>query len=1018
MKPTGTKKGADKNRRKPSPKMSARRSGKQTEGLELELARANEDLSATRAVLSIISQSPKDAQPVFDAIAENAARLCGAIFSTVQLLEGSILRTVATTTSIGPEAAAKLREITKPTRQTGGGQAIVDRTIVHIADAIADPDYSSALARAGGWRGVLAVPIMRDGAPIGAIAVAKPERGLFTDRQVQLLATFADQAGIAILNARLFDEVNTRTMEVTDALRRQTATSQVLRAISTSAGRLEPVYDSVLKNAIGICGAEFGVLFGYKDGLLHAAATMNAPPAYRDFLTASPWKLGKGTATGRAISERVPVQIADLETVNTADDEGIRNASTRLGQIRTIFSVPILHENKVYGAITIYRQEVREFTEKEIDLVSSFADQVAIAIENARLLTELRETLNQQTATAEILSAISNSLNDTRPVFHAIVKSGIKLFPPGVVVVIAMPQDDKLDMAAVAVPDDQDEESWRRRFPLPLTKEYVHCVAFLEQKTLDIPDAERVPKQLSVGARNFLKTGFKAITIVPLMRGDKAIGAISVSRPQPGPLSEKHHSILKTFASQAVIAIENTRLLKELRESLERQTATAEVLKTISRSAFDLPTVLETLVGAAARLCQADQGTIAREQDGEFRRVASYGFSREFNELIRTMPVSREAGSAGGRALYEKRIVHIGDVREDPHYTFEEAKRLGGFQTILAVPMLRDDVAIGVLVLTRKKARPFSEKEIELVTTFADQAAIAIENVRLYENAEARSRELAKSLEELRTAQDRLVQTEKLASLGQLTAGIAHEIKNPLNFVNNFSAISTDLIGELQQVLQTVAMDDELRGEIAELSGMLKGNLDRIEQHGKRADSIVKNMLMHARRGSGDRRSVDINALVEESLNLAYHGARAERQGFNVTLEKSLDPAAGEAELFPQEISRVLLNIITNGFYATIMKSAASTQNRYEPRVSVVTRNLDRQVEIRIRDNGTGISPDVRKQLFSPFFTTKPVGEGTGLGLSISHDIIVKQHSGAITVKSEPGEFTEFRIVLPRTAVH
>ena len=341
---------------------------------------------------------------------------------------------------------------------------------------------------------------------------------------------------------------------------------------------------------------------------------------------------------------------------------------------------------------------------------------------------------------------------------------------------------------------------------------------------------------------------------------------------------------------------------------------------------------------------------------------------------------------------------------------------MGDYRTILCVPMLREGVPIGVLVLTRSEVRPFADKQIELVITFADQAAIAIENVRLFESVEARTRELSASLEDLRTAQDRLVQTQKLASLGQLTAGIAHEIKNPLNFVNNFSAISVELIDELREALSGAHLDNKLRAEISEIADTLQGNLDKVVQHGKRADAIVKNMLLHSRPGSGEHRPVDINALVEESLNLAYHGARAEKQDFTITLERSLDPTAGAVDLFPQEITRALLNLISNGFYAATKRKAEANGGDFEPTLAAMTKDLGDRVEIRIRDNGTGISPDVKERIFNPFFTTKPAGEGTGLGLSISHDIIVKQHGGSIEVDTQPGEFTEIRIILPRAA--
>jgi signal transduction histidine kinase len=368
-----------------------------------------------------------------------------------------------------------------------------------------------------------------------------------------------------------------------------------------------------------------------------------------------------------------------------------------------------------------------------------------------------------------------------------------------------------------------------------------------------------------------------------------------------------------------------------------------------------------------------------------------------------------------GEAVQRRIPIQIPDIQDDPNPAVFDVIVRAGFRALLIVPLLGADRTVGALVVRRKQPGEFPKHTVDLLQTFAAQSVLAIQNARLFESVEARTRELAVSLEELRAAQDRLVQTQKLASLGQLTAGIAHEIKNPLNFVNNFSALSSELIDELSDALRPVAFDDKKRGELDELTHMLKGNLEKVVQHGKRADSIVKNMLLHSREGSGEHRPVDVNALVEDSLNLAYHGARAEKPGFNITLKRSFDPNAGEIYVFPQEITRALLNLISNGFYAAT-KRKDRIRIDDEPTLAATTKNLGHSVEIRIRDNGVGILPEIREKIFNPFFTTKPPGEGTGLGLSLSYDIIVKQHAGSIEVDTQPGQFTEFKIALPRKA--
>src|SRR5579872_1606040 len=451
-------------------------------------------------------------------------------------------------------------------------------------------------------------------------------------------------------------------------------------------------------------------------------------------------------------------------------------------------------------------------------------------------------------------------------------------------------------------------------------------------------------------------------------------------------------------------------------EATSQQNATAYILKVISQSAFDLQLVLDSLVESVAKLCDTDRAVLIQKQGDQYYRVALQGFPDDAIAKMKGFPIELMDGSIAARALLKRTAVHVADVAADPAYPGTPAQYLGGVRTVLSVPLIRETLPIGAITVSRTRVEPFSEKQIDLIKTFADQAVIAIENARLFNALEARTRELSQSLEDLRAAQDRLVQTEKLASLGQLTAGIAHEIKNPLNFINNFSALSVDLANELNELLKSVDLADGTRGEIDEMTGLLKDNLGKVVQHGKRADSIVKNMLLHSREGSGERRSADVNALVDESLNLAYHGARAEKPQFNVTLRRDFDPDAGMVEAFPQEITRVLLNLISNGFYA-VTKRKSDNGAGFEPVVTASTRGSGSQVEIRIRDNGTGIPPDVKERMFNPFFTTKPAGEGTGLGLSMSHDIIVKQHGGTIDVDTQPGVFTEFKIILPRTSI-
>jgi signal transduction histidine kinase len=645
--------------------------------------------------------------------------------------------------------------------------------------------------------------------------------------------------------------------------------------------------------------------------------------------------------------------------------------------------------------------------------------------EVARLTRELREALEQQKASAEILSVISSSVADTQPVFEKILASCKHLFSGDELSVLLVDKQDQLIIAAY-LGDYYDVVS--PTFPTPVERAPIGR-AIRERRVLHWPDVINGDDVPAVVRKTAEIIGYRSMVFAPMLWENRGIGAIGVAR-STGPFKPKELAILKTFADQAVIAIENTRLLNELRqrtndlsESLEQQTATSEVLKVISSSPGELEPVFNAILENATRICDAKFGVLWRRfDDGTARIFSSLGVPSAFAEYLQRGPHRPGPLSPLNRVAKTRLRLHIADFRADQAYLDHDplavaGVELGGQRTVVVVPMLKEDKLVGMIAVYRQEVRPFTDKQIELVENFAAQAVIAIENARLLNELRDRTRELAKSLEELRTTQDRLVQTQKLALLGQLTAGIAHEIKNPLNFVNNFSGISVELIDELRGTLRSASLDEKTRAEIEELASTLKGNFDKVVHHGKRADAIVKNMLQHSREGSGEHRVIDINALVEESLNLAWHGARAETQGFEIKLKQSFDPSAGGADVFPQDIRRALLNMISNGFYAATRRRAETNGGDYEPALSASTKDLGDRVEIRIRDNGTGMTPDVKEKMFNPFFTTKPSGEGTGLGLSISHDIIVKQHCGSIEVDTQPGEFTEIRVILPRVAV-
>ena len=850
--------------------------------------------------------------------------------------------------------------------------------------------------------------MFRNGEPIGAINVTREEARPFSDRQIDLLRTFADQAVIAIENARLFNETK-------EALERQTATSEILRVISQSPADVQPVFDAIVQAAVRLIRCDIAFVLRC-DGATFSPAAAAGPDGPLPDLGPSHLPVDPGANfPSRAIVGKKNVHLPDWSLIDLPEHE--RQMQALIGVNSALF-LPLLRDAECIGVLALAGKQANIFGESEIALAESFRDQALIAIENVRLFkdvqaktADLQESLQQQTATADVLKVISRSAFDLKSVLTTLTESAKSLC--GASLGIICLRDGEVMRLRAESGCTQAFVDFMEANPIRPGRATITGRVFMDGKPVHVADVQHDP-EYNFGQAPTIGA-YRAVLAVPLMRDGAVEGVLLLGRPKPGPFSQRQIDLVETFADQAVIAIENARLFNETKEALERQTATAGILKVIASSPSDVQPVFEAIVGSANTLIGGFSSTVFRFIDGVGHLKAFTPTTPAADDVLRAtfpLPVSdfqpfqmAQAGEA----------TQIADTETLSNEILGIA-RARGFRSILFAPMMSDGVSIGSIAVTRVQPGAFAENHVQLLQTFADQAVIAIENVRLFDEVQTRTRELSASLDELRTAQDRLVQTEKLASLGQLTAGIAHEIKNPLNFVNNFSALSAELIDELNDALKPpVALDDKVREEIDELTQMLKGNLEKVVQHGKRADSIVKNMLLHSREGAGEQRSADINAIVEESLNLAYHGARAEKPGFNITLRRDLDPAAGMIDLYPQEMTRVFLNLISNGFYAAAKRKEAGDEG-FEPTLSATTKSLGNKVEIRIRDNGTGIPPEVRERMFDPFFTTKPAGEGTGLGLSMSHDIVVKQHGGKIEVDTMPGAFTEFIITLPRAA--
>ena len=717
-----------------------------------DLTESLEQQTATSEVLRVISSSPGQLEPVFQTMLDNAARLCEANFGTLYLQDGENFRVAALHNPSAAFAEERKREpLVRANPKLALGRAINSRQPVQIADLQNEPAYRGdprgiAHVTLTGHRTALVVPMLNNEAVVGAIAIYRQQVRPFTNKQIALLQNFAAQAVIAIENARLLNELRQRTDDLTESLEQQTATSEVLRVISSSPGELEPVFRTVLANATHLCEANFGVLQLRENGGFRAAAMHNPPPAMAEYRQREPViRASPQSAIGRVAATKQLVHIVDYaaDPAYKQGDPAAVNLVERAGA-RTVLLVPMLKEGEHVGNLNVYRQEVRPFTDKQIALVQNFAAQAVIAIENTRLLNELRESLQQQTATADVLKVISRSTFDLQIVLNTLVESAAQLCEAETVH-LARPRGSTYHFEATFGTTREFDE-FVASHPAEINRGTVVGRVLADGTVVHIPDVLTDADYTYVEAQKMV--GYRTALGVPLLREGRPVGVIALTRRTVRPFTAKQIELAITFADQAAIAIENTRLLNELRESLQQQTATADVLKIISRSAFDLQTVFETLVKSAAQLCEADAVALHRPMGGTYPWVASLGHSPEYEEYMTDHPIVPDRANILGRALLERRAVQIADPQSDPEFTSSIVPRISGMRTVLGVPLLRESTPIGVIVLNRRTVRPFTDKQIELVTTFADQAVIAIENVRLFEAEQQRTSELSESLEQ------------------------------------------------------------------------------------------------------------------------------------------------------------------------------------------------------------------------------------------------------------------------------